>query len=74
MKKTKTQIDKEQKYLDIKQRIYKCCTKKTNMGEFMKNWNLKNKEKISEMVKLNNTILIRFGNHTLHIFTDNLYL
>ena len=44
------------------------------MGDFMKNWNLKNKEKITEMVKLDHTILIRFGNATIHVFTDKLYL
>ena len=74
MNKTKSQIDKEQKYIELQERVQKACTKKISMGEFQKNWNNKNKEKITEMVKLNNTILVRFGSHTVHVFTDKLYL
>lgn len=74
--KTQAQLDKESKNKDLKERLQKFCDKsgKISMSEFMKNWNLKNKEKITEMVKLNDTILVRFGNNTLHIFTNNLYL
>ena len=45
------------------------------MSEFMKAWNLKNKEKIQEMVKLDNVILMRFsGGVTLSIYSDYLCL
>ena len=74
-KKTQSQIDKEKKYEDLQARLQELANKKKiSMGDFMKNWNLKNKEKITEMVKLDHTVLIRFGNATIHVFTDKLYL
>ena len=44
------------------------------MFDFQKNWNTKNKNKITEMVKLGDVILIRFGSITIHVNTDKLYL
>ena len=44
------------------------------MSDFQKAWNTKNQEKITEMVKIQTTILVRFGNHTVRLFTDKLYL
>ncbi len=74
-KKTQNQIDKEKKYEEIRIKMQALAEKKKiSMGEFQKNWNLKNKDKITEMVKLDHTILVRLGNVTLHIFTDKLYL
>lgn len=74
-KKTQSQIDKEKKYEEIRIKMQALAEKKKiSMGEFQKNWNLKNKDKITEMVKLDHTILVRLGNVTLHIFTDKLYL
>lgn len=74
--KTQNQIDKEAKNKDLQTRLQKLCDGKEKicMSDFMKNWNLKNKEKITEMVKLQDTILVRFGNNTIHLFTNNLYL
>lgn len=74
-KKTQNQIDKEKKYEEIRVKMQALAEKKKiSMGDFQKNWNLKNKDKITEMVKLDHTILVRLGNVTLHIFTDKLYL
>lgn len=74
-KKTQSQIDKEKKYEEIRIKMQALAEKKKiSMGDFQKNWNLKNKDKITEMVKLDHTILVRLGNVTLHIFTDKLYL
>lgn len=74
-KKTQSQIDKEKKYKEIQDKLQALAEKKKiSMGDFMKNWNLKNKDKITEMVKLDHTVLVRMGIVTLHIFTDKLYL
>lgn len=74
-KKTQNQIDKEKKYEEIRIKMQALAEKKKiSMGDFQKNWNLKNKDKITEMVKLDHTVLVRLGNVTLHIFTDKLYL
>lgn len=74
-KKTTSQIEKDKKFEELREKLQKECNKKRiSMYEFQKNWNAKNKEKITEMVKLDHTILIRFGNTTLHCFTENLYL
>lgn len=72
MKNTKT--EKEQKFDKLKEQIQKQCTKRMSMNEFQKEWNSKNKDKITEMVKLGDVILIRFGNITIHCITENLYL
>lgn len=50
------------------------CTTNMSMNEFQKLWNQKHKEKITEMVKLNDVILVRFGNKTVRFNTENLYL
>lgn len=74
-KKTQRQIEKEERLHILREECQKLCDKgRISMGDFMKNWNAKNKDKITEMVKLDHTILIRFGNYSVHCFTDNLYL
>lgn len=72
MKNTKT--EKEQKFDKLKEQIQKQCNKRMSMNEFQKEWNSKNKDKITEMVKLGDVILIRFGNTTIHCITEYLYL
>lgn len=74
-KKTTSELEKEKRVEDLRQRVQaQADKKKICMGDFQKNWNAKNKEKITEMVKLGNTVLIRFGNCTVHCFTENLYM
>lgn len=75
MKKPKIINDKNLKYEDIRKQIQHLADKKRmSMADLMKLWNSKNKDKITEMVKLGDTILIRFNNITIHIFTKNLFL
>ena len=69
-----TKIEKKQKFDKLKEQIQKQCNKRMSMKEFQKEWNSKNKDKITEMVKLGDVILIRFGNTTIHCITENLYL
>lgn len=76
-RKTVDQIEKEKKYKELKNKLQAEVDKKKQefMSEFMKAWNLKNKEKIQEMVKLDNVILMRFsGGVTLSIYSDYLCL
>lgn len=74
-RKTKDQIEKQKENEALKQELQKQCTKKRmSMFDFQKNWNAKNKNKITEMVKLGDVILIRFGSITIHVNTDKLYL
>lgn len=74
-RKTKDQIEKQKENEILKQELQKQCDKKRmSMFDFQKNWNSKNKNKITEMVKLGDVILIRFGSITIHVNTDNLYL
>lgn len=74
-RKTKDQIEKQKENEALKQELQKQCDKKRmSMFDFQKNWNAKNKNKITEMVKLGDVILIRFGSITIHVNTDNLYL
>ena len=74
-RKTKDQIQKQKENEILKQELQKQCDKKRmSMFDFQKNWNAKNKNKITEMVKLGDVILIRFGSITIHVNTDNLYL
>ena len=74
-RKTKDQIEKQKENEALKQELQKQCDKKRmSMFDFQKNWNAKNKNKITEMVKLGDVILIRFGSITIHVNTDKLYL
>lgn len=74
-RKTKDQIQKQKENEALKQELQKQCDKKRmSMFDFQKNWNAKNKNKITEMVKLGDVILIRFGSITIHVNTDKLYL
>ena len=76
-RKTVDQIEKEKKYKELKNKLQAEVDKRKHefMSEFMKAWNLKNKEKIQEMVKLDNVILMRFsGGVTLSIYSDYLCL
>ena len=74
-RKTKDQIEKQKENEALKQELQKQCDKKRmSMFNFQKNWNAKNKNKITEMVKLGDVILIRFGSITIHVNTDKLYL
>lgn len=74
-RKTKDQIEKQEENEALKQELQKQCDKKRmSMFDFQKNWNAKNKNKITEMVKLGDVILIRFGSITIHVNTDKLYL
>ena len=74
-RKTKDQIEKQKENEALKQELQKQCDKKRmSMFDFQKNWNTKNKNKITEMVKLGDVILIRFGSITIHVNTDKLYL
>lgn len=74
-KKTTSEIEKDKRLEELQKRVQAQADKKPIfMGDFMKNWNAKNKEKITELVKLGDVILVRFGNCTIHCRTENLYM
>lgn len=73
-RKTQSEIDKEKRHEDLQNMVQQSIKRKMSMADFQKNWNTKNKQKITEMVKLGDVILIRFGNTTVHCTTDKLYL
>ena len=69
--------EKEIWYNEIKQNLQQAVDlleHRQCMGDFMKEWNSKNKEKIQEMVKLGEVILFRFNKATIHLETEKLTL
>lgn len=75
MKKLSTINDKAAKFESIRLQIQHMVDKeRMSMSELMRRWNMKNKDKITETVKLGDTVLVRFNNTTIHIFTKNLFL
>lgn len=57
--------DKEQKLIELKQKLIEEAGKHEYTGDFMNKWNKSNKEKIHEIVKIQDRIICHFN--TYHI-------
>ena len=73
MKKRPILTEKEQKQLELKNRLIEESLKHEYMGDFMNKWNKSNKEKIQELIKIQNRIICHFTGYYIS-FEGNLKL
>lgn len=68
-KEAKVNPEKEKKRAELKERFQEYANKSKceTMGEFMTKWNKSNKEKIQDMVKIQDTIIIHLNSNTVAI-------
>lgn len=66
MKKKPAYTDKEQRILEVKNRLIEEANKHEYTGDFMNKWNKSNKEKIQEIVKIQDRIICHFNSYHIN--------
>ena len=68
-RKTEQQEEKEKQLIELQAKLQELSNKKEKqlMSSFKEEWNKKNKEKITEMVKIQDRCIIRFNNSSVTI-------
>lgn len=75
-KNTEVNPEKEKKRLDLKERLQEAADKKDCkfVGDFMNKWNKSNKEKIQDIVKIQDQLIIHMNSCSVSIHTDYMRL